>query len=536
MADTNYQKAKDAGHTDEQIRDAFLEKYSDNFQKAKEDGFTDDQIFEGIQEKHGIPRYVFDETPAEEAEGTEYSFLADAAAAAEQFAYRKESELRGAARPVLGFVRAVQDSMEAAGVETKDIVDITDWVSDNEDRVAELMNKMKIDPNSFSNPAKVGELAATVLPLSKLSKMRTVLPAETAMAGAAEYGSSEDATAMDALKTAGITGAGIVIGAPVASWMIKGLGRALSGKEIGIIENLFKGRATEDEAYDFLVRKSGMTDKKVNDAISTYAESIGKKADELTYQEKTTALLNNTEFGSKVLADAKYYDDAVLSAQNKSDEELRQILASKTETGDFEWSAVALKEFGEDSAFLYGRTKNVLLDHFNNDVVIPDNAVNDLVEVLTQSSMKADDQVIVKRVIDSLKNQSDAPLNVEKLLAMKQDLNQLNLKGTQAYKAGQVGDLIDDSIKQGIGDEGYSIWKEVNKRYAQKIIMEKDHPIGKLLAERLKKNANLSEKELADGKCPDHLTAPEGLTHLIRLEMRSEKKSHLLLRRKLLTL
>ena len=247
-----------------------------------------------------------------------------------------------------------------------------------------------------------------------------------------------------------------------------------------LASTLKNGKATTKDAYDFLIKASGETNQAINSFNKEYAKAIGKSIKELTEEDKVMAILNNSEVGSKVKLQAEYYNEFALSAQHNLEESMKQMIKNRTDDGDIELPIVQFREYLKESGDLYGELKDILIKNFNDKIMINPNDIEGLKNTILKSSMTVDDTVVAKRIIKQLEDGVENGISVEDLIPMKSDLNSLNLKSTKAYKAGQIGNFIDSNIKEGVGDEAYELWKEVNKRYSAKKISESENPLGKI--------------------------------------------------------
>lgn len=352
-------------------------------------------------------------------------------------------------------------------------------VSIYEDQRQRLQQKEKqldieLDPQgkALMKPSTTGQIALGVTAGGITSPAR-VVGTEFGLGYGEKYSDTGEIT--PSVK-AGITQAGIASPFSGASPVIEDAYNSTKN----VVTKVVGGKATSKDAYSFIVKQSGETDKAIRDFNEAYAKSINKKTSELSDDDKIMALLNNSEVGSKMKLQAEYYNEFALGKQNKLEEQISEMVSRKIEDGDIELPIVQFKEYLKDSGELYGELEKVLLDNFNDTVKIGESSVSSLKETLLRSSTKADDSVVIKRILGDLEVASKDGLPVDRLLAMKHDLNSLNLKSTKAFKAGQVGSFIDSQIKKGVGEEAYQLWKEMNKRYSAKMIAQGDNPLGKL--------------------------------------------------------
>jgi hypothetical protein len=308
--------------------------------------------------------------------------------------------------------------------------------------------------------------------------------AEGARAGLSTLGEGEDYSeaGTDAFLTAITTGLGLkAVDELEKLW-----------KDPRLLNNIIEGKASPEQAYGVLRKKSGHTDSEIFQAEQAYSEAIGKSMFDFTVEDKTLALLKNTDMGAKFKAEAEYYDKFVLGEVNKLEETITDMFKKQTADGDFDIPALQLKQYSQDSGKLYEETKNILLDHFNDVATINPKQVDTFIESLRKSSLTMDDDKVITDIANTLKSKD---VKVEDLLAMKQKLNSLNLQSTRAYKAGEMGDFIDSIAERTIGKEGFAIWKDVNKRYASSKLLE-DNNIASLLKDM--ETQNISLETLSD--------------------------------------
>lgn len=279
------------------------------------------------------------------------------------------------------------------------------------------------------------------------------------------------------------------VGADGTAGTAKAIGKVSSKGITGAYNTLF-GKSTTNEALDYITKRTGETEDSLNSMYQQYANSTKKDIDLLTDEDKINAILSNSRAGTAIKLDAEYYNSGVLAKLNQTEETLRQTFTNLSSDGNLIAPAFKIKEFLEDSSGYYQAAKDALINNFTNTVKFNVQDSLNLKAMLKQSSMSADDQVVVKKVLDTLEN-SDG-LSIEQLLGMKQDLNALNLTSTKGFKADQVGNLVDDYAKKILGEDSMSVWKEVNKRYAAKSILEQDNPVAKKLLSALEGEENIT--------------------------------------------
>lgn len=264
--------------------------------------------------------------------------------------------------------------------------------------------------------------------------------------------------------------------------------------------NVLFAKSTPDEALDYIIKRTGETPESVNSMYDKYASAIRKSTDTLTTEDKVNAILANSKAGAKIKMDAEYYNTGVLGKLNQAEETKRQIFQNVSKDGSLVSPAFKLKEYLEDTSGLFGTAKNYLIDNFQNRIQPKQEDIDNLKEVISQSTTNVNSEM-AGRILNMLETKKD--LGIDDLIAMKQDLNSMDLKSTKAFKSGQVGGLIDSYAKQLLGEDSYSIWKEVNKRYAAKKLIEDNNPVAKELMSMLNGENSLgvvSKKILEDNK------------------------------------
>ena len=396
---------------------------------------------------------------------------------------------RGTLSSMLGVAQMVEDFGRSSGLFGDKLDDFNSVIDDNEERISELGKKLGYTEEDFTNPSQVSKLLGEALPLTAIRKLSHAVGAESMMGFFSSLGQG------DSYITASVQGTtqGIFtkLGGELGEYAIQ----ALRG-ETALWKNLISGKASEGQAYNFVIKQSGATPKEVSVYNQDYATAIGKKLSDFTEADKINAIMNNSEVAGKFKVQAELYSDAVGGNLKKLDEQMRDMISETTKGGDFNIPLLQFKEYAQSSGFMYGEVKDILLDNFNVKVAVSDDILSGIRDAVKGSSMTIDDTVVTKRILNTLENSDE--LDIAKLLEMRQDLNSLNLKSTKAFKAGEIGKLLDGEIHRAIGDEGFYVWKDVNKRYATKMILESDNPIAKIFSDSLDPTASLSAKQIAN--------------------------------------
>ena len=424
----------------------------------------------------------------EPAQDAEPFSLGDYKNAATAWLEGKELDVRGAINPILKVASAVEKWGESLGLaDHKD--DVMKMLDSNKQSIADIhtkqnaeRKKLGIHSNIPMTRDELAEMVVELLPISKLNTIRGQALGFGAIEGITTYGETGDAKKAkeSATEARVITYAG---------------GKAIEKlvpPAFSFIKEVISGKSSPEKSYSFLTKKVGATEKDIQTWNEAYATATGKDISRFTSEDKMLALLNNSENGAILKRQADYFGEDVLAKQAKLEEMFTEMVSKETSAGSYDIPALQLKKYLQDSGSIYGEVEDVLLTHYNNVVKIPSGSIPQLKETLTRSSMTEADNVVIKRILADLDVAAKDGLPVDRLLAMKHDLNSLNLKSTKAYKAGQVGEFIDSQVEAGIGKEGYGIWKEVNQRYAAKSLLEKDNKIAKLLIDYGEGNLNVN--------------------------------------------
>jgi len=396
-------------------------------------------------------------------------------------------------RPVLGMTQWVSTLVG-------DDDEIVQHMSDNEQGILDSAKKLGYDAKDLQKHEIASEVLQAYLPIDKLMKLTkaiknpiarrvagagTVGVGEAILAGATQSGKEKEAFS-DKAESASITAGFIGAIAPVAleKVIFPVIGKSFNALDVAkdFVKEIITAKASPDSSYDFLLNKIGATAKDADKWNDAYSLAVKKDVKDFTAEDKIAALLSNSDNGAALKKQTEYIGaDGAMAREAKLEEMFKEMVFKETKDGSLEIPSLQLKKYLEDAGTVYGEVEDILKTHYNNVVKISPSKIEGLEEILTSSSMRADDITVVKRIITDLKEATTNGLSVEKLLNMKHDLSAINLKSTKKWKAGQVGDFIDKAVKEGIGEEGFAVWKEVNQRYAAKSLLQDNNPIAKLL-------------------------------------------------------
>lgn len=419
----------------------------------------------------------------------------------------------GAYKMPLGVAKIMQDLYNVVPpllAEEGEAVDYATWatqqIADNNELIAKVNKELGYKEGELS-PDDIGQIFAEMAtaPLATLksvkglqwlaeAKMATttkVAIAEAPVAAISELGSGGDY--VDASKSAVVSALFTKVGGEA----IQGLAKVFDDPSM-VWRNIVSGKATDKQAYDFLVKKSGEADSSIAKANQQYADAIGKKVEDLDIADKTNALLNNTDIGAKFKMEAEYYNEYTLASENKLEETMTEIFKKETAGGSFDAPALKLKDLVDESGKLYGELENTLLTHFDNKVTFSQSQLSALKQSVTDALEYQGEDQVLKGILNRLEASGEG-INLKDLIAMNQAINSRNLKGTKGFTAKEIKGFIDEQVKKSIGnDSGYQLWKETNKRYGMTKSLSEDNELGKLLLKRVEDGGRVSAKDLAN--------------------------------------
>lgn len=462
-----YEKALEQGYSPEQIMNRIVTRDADRMQKAVDLGYSAEEVFKRYETRFGIPASMFyqeEKKPIRE----EGSYVP----ASERIAQSPVTQqIKEEAQSVYDTVKPhFMKGWERTKQEVPNILGgVVEGIGEN------LVEPVLATPNPFSY--FFPEQTAGVIDVAK----------ETTSNIGRDIATDPESVNYQVGKFAGPLAVG-------GAYDI-----ATSPKVHSVIRNAIKGKSTAKEAYDMLIKKAGSTQKEIDSYFDTYSKAINKPIAKFTDEDKVNAVMSNSEVASKFKMEAEYYSEQVLHKSKLFDESMREIIGSRTVGGDLNNPILQFQQFADESGEIYGEVKDILLKNFNNNVNVSTDMVERLRKTIDGATDTSPNNSAMNNVVKYLEKASKGEgLLVEDLLDLKQNINALNLKSTAAWKAGEVGDSIDALVKNGIGDDGFAIWKDVNKRYAVKKALEEDNPIAKLFMDRKGNSVkSISDSELA---------------------------------------
>lgn len=337
------------------------------------------------------------------------------------------------------------------------------------DEQFKIAQKEADDAVPFANPTLLGDLMVT------LPALESKFMASTAGGLAYLTSIGEGKTQGEAVQT-GVVTAGL-------AKSLEYLVRTIGNKEF--ITNIFTGKATVGQTYDYLVRETGTTTKQIADYNNAYAKAIGKTPDELTTTEKIDAILQNSPVAGKYKAAAEFWSGDVINESIKNEEILRETFDKKLLDGSISRSDFI--KAGESAKSLYANTRDLIVKKFDTGNIRLSQKKVDNVRSTLESISAIQTKTDITKVVARLQDAVDNPTSLDKLIVLKHDLNRLNLSEMGKLQRASVKNLIDDAIDETMrGNPDYLIgkelWKDVNKQYGvMKIAQDPENSLGKTL-------------------------------------------------------
>lgn len=259
--------------------------------------------------------------------------------------------------------------------------------------------------------------------------------------------------------------------------------RAIGNKDF--ITNIFTGKATVGQTYDYLIRETGTTPKQIGEYTNNYAKAIGKNVNDLTTVEKIDAILQNSPVAGKYKAAADFWSGDVINTQIANEETLKELFENQLMNG-----IVSRNDFidaSNSAKSLYSDMRDLIVSKFDtNNIRINPSKIEQVIKNLESVSAlqtKTDITKVISRLQESINN----PTSLDNLIVLKHDLNRLNLSDMGKIQRKEVTGLIDDAIKSTMKESpdyelGKELWKDINNRYAvMKIAQDPENSLGKIL-------------------------------------------------------
>lgn len=384
---------------------------------------------------------------------------------------QNEQVLRGMAKLPLGLGKMAEFGYNQLPFEDAKL--FSNLVKENESAIKQYALDNGLSEKDIS-PSDVGKFFVETMPFTKVAGIIKSSIAFGFKSGVAEYGS--DKTGIESASTGAENALISAIGLKVGKEFITAIANPMAAIK-GI-----SGKTTDDRVLSYVIGRTGETEKEINNIYSSYATGIQKDVSELTSADKTMALLNNTKAGSRIKLDAEYYQKGGLPKLNELEEAARDMFKDTPTKDTFANTAGRLKYYLEGSSSLYSDAKDTLTKYIKGKTVFDEKVISNIEKRLNLGIRTESDTALVNTILSDLRNPEG--LDIEQLLALKSKLNDSSASGSKAFKEGTVGDYLDAQIKKKIGDDAYVVWKDVEKRYASKKLLEgfnknKDKPHSK---------------------------------------------------------
>lgn len=325
------------------------------------------------------------------------------------------------------------------------------------------------DKLPFINPATVGELAITA-PALATKFMATSTGVSAFLTELGKGSSGGEATA---------TGVATAIGAKTLDAL------AFIIKDKKALTNIFTGKATVGQTYDYLISKTGSTEKQISEYNDAYAKAVGKDINQLTTMDKIDAILQNSPVGDKYKASAEFWGDDVINKMIKDEEIIAEKIDQKLIGGEI--SRTDFLEAGKSAKNLYKQTEQLITSKFDvGNVVLNRTKVDSLISVLDNLTA-IQTKVDINAIKNNLIKYSENPTSLENLITLKKDINSIDVKGVNIVQSDMLKKFVDNSIDEIMKKNpdyklGKTLWEDANKQYAiMKIAEDPQNPMGQLL-------------------------------------------------------
>ena len=364
----------------------------------------------------------------------------------------------------------------------------TDLINKNQELKKQLEEELG-QTGDILTPYNAGQLVAEMVtaPLAALKGMKgfkwladakettKIAVGEGIAAGTSKAG--EGGTALEVGASALLSG----ITTKVTGGFIEALTSEV--KDPSLIKHVISGKSSDKQAYDFLIKKTGETKESTDLIFANYAKAMDKNVEDLTYSDKTIAILNNTEVGKTIKMEAEFLNEGTLAAQNSFEENLQNVLIRATDGQTFDMSANSLLKLEKDAGKIYNDVSIALSDRFpasKYKAKLGANQLSALKESIDNVDRYQSDNPTIKGIIKDLEDMELEGIPIDRLISMNQAVNSLKLKSTKGYTAQEIKNFIDDGIKQATMNEtnAYELWKYANKSYRTMKVLSQDNPIG----------------------------------------------------------
>lgn len=378
----------------------------------------------------------------------------------------------GMKRLPLGFLRLGQDAYNEIQKLTQDeeltpeeyATFASDWIGENEQRISQAKQSLGYKEDDIFTPDMFGQVFTDLatLPAAALKGIKGLqwfsklsFPTQGAISGGA-------------FGTVSALGEGKEYGEATVQGAIEGA----IGMGLGFIPN----KSTTFQALDYIKKASGETPAQLKKYEEEYAKAISKDVSKLTDEDRLMAIVNNSELGKRFKVEAEFFDQGTMSKRIFFEEKAKKTIEDAIGEADVNFPVAKLQEYLQDTSNMYADTLSLLNNKFDTEILVPKQRVAGIIEAI-EASRDTQNTVVVDRIIRDLVDGTDVPLDMQRLLNMRQDINSLNVKAAKGMPAKQVKSFVKDLVsehlsKQPDGDVAISLWEEANKRYSAKKILE----------------------------------------------------------------